>query len=339
MASWAKALALAGGQPGKARMLAEELRMHERVKGVIKAPVPAHWTGDSDVEGLADARFISTQFQPFLRSSSLFYRALDDGIVRVGLRERVGWTTATATGFVAGEGAAVPVSRMEVEASGVDRLKANALIVLTRDMLRTAGTSGEALISRELRRAVSRVVDEQFLELALDDVSPLPSNGTDAEAAANDLADLLAAVQPTSESRLLIGMAPDVGRAAATLTTAAGGFLFPDMTPTGGNIRGIDAIVTDALDIGQMALIDASGIAGDSELITVEASDDTTIEMATDPDNDSSDGTASEMVSMFQTHSVAILATAWFGALRFRDDAAAIMDGIAWGNAGGEGGE
>jgi HK97 family phage major capsid protein len=332
MASLAKSLALGGGRFSEARTVAEQLGVSDRVKNVIKSPVPAHWTGDPNVAGLVDAQHISTQFQAFIRNSSLFYRALDNGMVRVGLRERVGWTTATATGFVASEGAAVPVARMAVEAAGIKRLKANGLIVLTREMLRTAGTAGEALIARELRRAVSQSVDEQFIEIVLDDVTPLPSNGTDAQAAARDLADLLSAVQPTAESRLLFGASADVARAASTLLTASGGFLFPEMSPTGGRMLGIDVQVSDALDVGQLMLMDAGGIAGESELITVQASDDTTIEMESEPEGSAVEPTATEKVSMFQTNSTAIMSTAWFGAKRFRDDAVAIIDGIAWGD-------
>lgn len=312
-------------------MIAERAGASPRVMGVIKSPVPAHWTGDEDVAGLEDARFITTQFQPFLRNSSLFYRALESGMVRVPLRQRVGWTTATATAFVSREGAAVPVSRMAVEATGIERLKANALVVLTREMLRAAGTSGEALIARELRRAVSQAVDGAFIEAALDDVIALLPEGNTAAAAARDIANLLAAIQPTAESRLLFGASPDVARAASTLLTPSGGFLFPDMTPMGGQILGIEVQVSDALGLGQLMLMDASGIAGESELITIDASEDTTIEMESEPENDSVEPTATEMISMFQTHSVAILATAWFGALRFREDAAAIIDGIEWG--------
>lgn len=334
MASWAKTLAIAGGHHAEAVRLAEQLDVSNRVKSVIKSPVPGHWNGDPDVSGLADAQHISTQFQTFLRNSSLFYRALDSGMVKVPLRTRLGWTTATATGFVAAEGAAVPVSRMKIEASGITRQKANALIVLTNEMIKTAGPAGEALIAREMRRGVSQAVDEQFITIALDDVSPLSSNGTDARSAARDLGDLLAAVGLTSESRPLFGAAPDVARAASTLVNDAGSFVFPDMTPTGGTMLGIDVVVVDALSAGELVLIDATGLAGDSELITIEASNDTSIEMENEPESDTVEPKATELVSMFQTHSTAIMATAWFGAFRFRDQAAAVISGIAWGDEG-----
>lgn len=331
-ASWAKALALAGGKPDQALAIAESMKASPRVIGAIKSPVPAHWTGDEDAAGFEDARFISTQFQAFLRNASLFYRLLDEGMVRVPLRSRVGWTTATATAFVRGEGAAIPVSRMGVEAEGIDREKACALVILTREMLRTAGTAGEALIARELRRAVASEVDSRFVEIIADDVTPIDGtdSGADAIGAIIDLHNLLDAVEPTAESRLVWAMAPDVGRAASLLADRGKSFLFPEMTPIGGTMKGIPAIVTSGMADGTLALIDATGLAGDSEMISVQASDDTTIKMATDPAANSKTGAASENVSMFQTHSTAILATSWFGAMRFRSNAIAIVENVAW---------
>ena len=83
-----------------------------------------------------------------------------------------------------------------------------------------------------------------------------------------------------------------------------------------------------------MLLIDGVGIAGESDAIKIDASDDTTIEMETEPTQDSTTPTASEMVSMFQTNSVAIMAKAWFGAERIRDDAVARITNIMWGSTG-----
>lgn len=332
MAQLAKSLALGGGRRLDTEKMATAIGASSRVINAIKAPIDALWTGDPDTAGFEDANYIATTFLPFLRNGSLFYRALDSGMTRVPLEQRIGFTTATATAFVAAEGAAVAVSGMGLQGTTIKRLKANGLIVLTRDMLRTMGNAGEALIALELRRAISAAVDAQFIDIISDGITPTTSSGD----AAADLRTLLTSVAPTNESRLMWGMSPDVAIAASTLVTASGAFLFPEMSPTGGRMLQVDAIVTNGLPVGTLALIDATGIAGASELITLEASDDTTIEMQTTPEGDSSVPTGSEMVSMFQTNSTAILSTSWFGALRFRDNAVAVMDGVTWGGATGD---
>ncbi len=332
MASYARHLALAGGNKQIAAELAAQGKANDRVVGSLKSAIGGHWSGDADAAGLQDASYIATSFQPFLRGTSLFYRALDAGMTRVPLEERIGWTTASATGFVVGEGAAVPVSRVAIEAGGILRQKANALIVMTPAMLRSAGIRGEALIARELRRGVSHAVDSEFLALVIDSgTTALTSTGNMAVDAAADLAALLSAVEPTAESRLLLAMSPEVAILASTLTTSSGAFAFPNMGPTGGQMLGIEAMAVDAVTEGTIVLFDLSGIAGESELITVDGSDDTTIEMETDPQSSTRTATATEQVSMFQTNSVALMAAVWFGAHRFRDEAVATMSGVEWG--------
>jgi hypothetical protein len=67
------------------------------------------------------------------------------------------------------------------------------------------------------------------------------------------------------------------------------------------------------------------------ELVTVESSADADIEMVDSPAQSSATPTATVMTSLFQTHSTAIRATIWFGALRVRANTVAILNSIAWG--------
>ncbi|MCI5073956.1 hypothetical protein [Oricola sp.] len=334
MALLAKSLMLGGGRQGDAIAAAEMLNAPPRVSNLVKAPVPAHWSGDPDVDGLQDARNITTAFLPFLRTSSLFYSAFSLGMARVPLMTQASIITATATAFVAAEGAAIPMSRMEVGQGGIDRQVANALVIVTKPLLRMAGSAGEQMISRELRRSIAPAVDSKFIATIIDGLTPLVSAGSDAEAAVVDVKALIEAVAPTVESRLIFGMAKDVA-IAGSMMILDGGWLFPDLTPTGGQIKGIDVVVSEALDPGTLMLIDATGIAGDSELITLAASDETSIQMETTPTGSSAAPTATEMVSMYQTNSSALLATAFFGAERYTDNAAATMT-VGWSGEEGE---
>lgn len=339
LAQFARIKAMGQAHGGTPLSHAEAIEANPRVIGAIKAAVPAMSMADADINGLTDARYITTQFVPFLRQRSLFYHLVDGGgMTRVGLRQRVGYTTLTATAFITGEGAAVPVSRMEIPGVGVPRSKANAIVVLTDETIRNMGVQGEALISREIRRSLAPAVDAEFISAVVDSSTPaLSSSGNAATDAAADLAALLSVVEPTAESRLAWALSPDVGILASTLLTSGGGFLFPDMSPTGGSMLNIEAIVCDALPGGTIMLVDATGLAGDSELITIDASNQTSIEMLDNPTNNSVSPTPTSVVSMFQTDSTALMATAWFGAYRFRDEAVAIMNGVEWGLPTGSG--
>lgn len=335
LAVMARALVLAKGMPNEARAIAEKLEASDRVMRVLnKSSIGAQYTGDPNTPGLVDARVITTTFQAGLRNRSLFYTLLEAGMTRVPLNTRISFTTAKATAQVVGQGAAVPVTRIEVGGAGLRLRFAAGLIVVTDEMMRVSGSAGEALFGRELPRAVTSAIDEGFLSVVIDGDTPtLASQGPDAEDAVTDLKVLLAAVAPQAESRLMWAMAPDVGRAAAGLMTMGGGLLFPDMSPLGGEMLNLPAMVSDEIAAGELLLIDAVGIAGDSDLITVEASNEATIEMETAPMGDATTPTGTLQVSMFQTHSTALLAKAFFGCERLRDNAVAKITGVAWGGA------
>lgn len=339
MAILAKNLATSRGESlsiraREALVNAERTGAPQRVQTYLKALVGAGSTGDATLDGLVDANIIVTAFISTLRNRSVFYSLLDDGMVKVPLRTRFSAITASATAFIVGEGAAVPVSKLGIKGQTVDPARAAALVVLTDEMVRSAGPAGEAVISRELRRGVTAAVDAQFFDMVVDGDTPtFTGSGTgDAEDVRADLRRLLAAVAPTAESRIMFALAPDVARGAATLTGALGAYVFPEMGPTGGRILNTDAMVSDQLEPGTVMLLDSAGIVGNSDTITVDASGDTTVELRDDPTGDTIAPTGgTTMVSMFQTNSVAIMAQAYFGAERVRDNAVAVVTGASWG--------
>ncbi|WP_421952114.1 phage major capsid protein [Pelagibacterium sp.] len=331
-AAWAKSLALANGNTDEALGYAERSGAPSRVLNIIGSKAYAGHTGDTGLAGLADVRAITSTFVSSLRNRSAFYTLLDGNMmIRLPLRTRLSGTTANATAFAAGEGAAVPVSNFQVQGDLIRGQKANGLITMTMEMLKSAGTSGEAFITRELRRVVASVVDKQFFASVIDGDTP---TFTATDDPMDDVRKLADAVGGTAESRLVWVLAPNVLRKAATAVSVTGQRVFPELGLQGGTILDVPAMASDALDDGEMILVDGMGIGGDNEAITLEASNDTSIQFVAEPTNDSDTPTATELVSMFQTNSVAILATAWFGVARLagRDNALAKLTGIAWGD-------
>ncbi len=127
-------------------------------------------------------------------------------------------------------------------------------------------TGGNAFLSSELRRAISRAPTKGFFQLITDSATPVNGSfGITADAAGHDLRWLLRAVDLTSgETRPLWVCSPDVGISAATLMDTTGQRVFADMSPVGGSMLNIPCTVTSALADGTLGLIDGAQLVGDA---------------------------------------------------------------------------
>src|SRR5690606_17148227 len=101
-------------------------------------------TTDSDYAGLADARTLTTAFISQLRGRSAFYTLIDGNMLtRVPFQTRFSYLTTDATAWIVAQGGAVPVSAMALQPGGLERLMAAGILVLTDEMVRSAGPAGE----------------------------------------------------------------------------------------------------------------------------------------------------------------------------------------------------
>jgi hypothetical protein len=158
-------------------------------------------------------------------------------------------------------------------------------------------------------------------------VTPLiTSAGPTALNASKDFKELFAAVPSHGGARYAFIVAADVAAGLASLTDAQGAFVFPNFGPAGGELFQTEALVSNKLTQGQMWLVDASGLIGDIEAVSVTSSGQASLVMDTAP----SDG-AAQLVSMWQSNSVALKALAWVAIERFRPDAVAIVTDANYG--------
>lgn len=328
---YAKALAMGRGDLPQSLQIAEQRSMPARVQSVLKAAVAVGTTTDTTwAKPLVDHQIIVSAFVSLLRNSSVFYRALDAGMVRVPFNTQAAMVTAGATAYIVNEGAPVPVSRLSLAGVALEPKTAAAMLVVTEDLIRSTSTASEAMLSTELRRGVTAAVDTEFFALITDGSTPTQvSSGTDGAAALADLRALLDAVEPTAESRLMWVMAPDVARQAATLAGADDTLVFPQMGPLGGVMLQLPAMVSDQMAPGTIGLLDMAGIAGESDTITIDASNQASVQMDSTPTNPPVAGTV--LVSMWQHNMVSILAKAYFGVERLRTNAWAFLSGVQWG--------
>lgn len=329
LAQWAKCLLLGRGEMRAHIDHAERLKMPDRVIRVMKAPLQPVLTTDGSVDGYADAKIIATTFLPLLRNASIFARLLEAGMVRVPLRQRITIMTGSATGRVRSEGNVIVVSRPGSAKYFLEPKSAAGIAIFSNEFVNGLTDGGEATLSSTLRDAIAVSADAQFLDDAEDGLTPVyVSTGSTADAAAADLKRMVDAVAPTAQSRLLWAMAPDVGRAASTLMSGDS-FMFPEMSPTGGSMINVPAMVADSMAEGTIGLFDAAGFAGEMESINLRHAKHATVQMDSNPDSPPTASTT--LVNLWQADLHGLLTEAYFGSQRLRDSAFAKTTGVTWG--------
>lgn len=301
----------------------------------IKAAVAAGSMQDPAWAGNAagDYRLAVRSFMDSLRTRSAFFRMFADRtFVPVPLRERVGLVTLGATAWTVMAGQPVPATKLQMENDPLEPIKAAALMVVTDELIRNVTSAGQQLFARELKGAIGDEVDNVFLAEIVDSSTPtVASTGNDAVSAKRDLRSLLMAVNNLGNAALYLIVAPDVAKMASTLTTTDGADAFPAMSALGGEMLNLPAIVSGAVPSGFIYLVDASGIAADADTIDLSVSEHGLVELSDTPTQNALTGAGANMVSLWQTNSIGMLASTYFGVRRLRTNTVAVLTGIEWG--------
>lgn len=324
----AKALISAPAFQQTAREFAKDTRAPDRVIRILeKASVGGLTTSNS--EALVDWQYSAKAFFASLRSQSVFMRLLEEGVRKAPFRSLVGMVSTSATAYLRQEGAPYGVSKVTLgEGSKLNPTSVGTILVVTDELARNMTTEASSLLNAELRNAVSYVVDDEFFSLIVDASTPsTPSAGTGIAGMKADLKTLLDAVNKLGVGPLVWAMSPDVANDASILDERE------EMTPLGGFLLGLPAMVSSVVPAGTLRLINGAAIVANAEGMEMDASQSATIQMMDNPTNNSATPTPTELVSMFQTNSTALLAKVIIGAHRMRDDAVAEVTGIQWGVA------
>jgi hypothetical protein len=108
----------------------------------------------------------------------------------------------------------------------------------------------------------------------------------------------------------------------------------------GGDLLGIPVIpsqyAANQSGAGNLVIaVNASDILlADDGQVTVDASREASLQMLDNPTNSAATGTATTMVSMFQTNSIALRAERFINWAKARTTAVAYMDDVNWGSIG-----
>jgi HK97 family phage major capsid protein len=324
----AKCLAKAGGQLSLAAQFADENPNGHRVAAMLRSAVSSGSVADAIWAGaLVGHSAVAQGFVDSLAEVSVMDRLLADGALRrVPMRTRLAISTIAAAGQVVGEGAPIPVSSLALSGQDLDPIKVSALVALTAELVKGTTAAGNVLIATELRNGVAAATDAAFL-------ARVTAGATTVQGSASPLADLglaLDVVNVRAAGKLYLVVDAQTANHLATKATTTGEAAFPLMSPMFGELAGIPVLVSNSVPAAdsngrKAVLLDATAIAGDAEAPTLDASDQATLQLVTNPAS-----TAQNMVSMFQSDSVALLVTRYLGFNVTRASGVVVIENLAW---------
>jgi hypothetical protein len=118
-----------------------------------------------------------------------------------------------------------------------------------------------------------------------------------------------------------------VAKKLATRASTAGEVAFPGLSPMGGTLFNVPVIASDGAPSGNLILLDASQVVAASDIVTLDASSQTSVQMDSAPDSPPTASTI--LVSLWQNNLAALRCERWFGCQRMRTTACAVITGVA----------
>lgn len=356
MAQVVKFLGRAAGNRWEALELAKAAQGTDpRVVNVLKAAVAAGTTSNSAWAGalVGDESSVYADFVEYLRPRTILGRFGQGGIPalrQVPFRVALIGQTSGGSGYWVGEGAPKPLTKFDFERKTLEPLKVANIAVVTEEVLRDSSPSADGIIRDNLVGALGARLDIDFIDPAkaasvgispasiLNGIAAIPSSGTDADAVRADIKKLFGAFiagnnAPTNGVWL---MSATTALALSLMLNPLGQSEFPGITMNGGTFQGLPVIVSEYMPSdssgGVVALVNASDIyLADEGGFAVDMSREASLQMLDNPTNNSATGTATSLVSLWQTNSVGFRAERTVNWARRRAVSAAYLDGVNWG--------
>ncbi|WP_234838106.1 phage major capsid protein [Sinorhizobium medicae] len=314
--------------------------------GVVKAAVSA-------VNTTTDVALIGNEggfgdFVEFLRPMTIvgrFGAAGIPGVRRVPFRVPLIRQTGGSVGYWVGEGAPKPLTKPAWGRTELSPLKAANIAVATMEALRDSSPSAETLLRDDLAAAIAAAIDTAFIDPTnagsagvkpasiTNGLTAIPSSGNDAAAIREDvrlaMAAFIAANNPLSAGVWM--MSATTALALSMMRTALDQPEFSGITMNGGTFFGLPVIVSEYIG-DYVVLANATDIwFADDGGVAVDMSTEASLQMMDNPTVNSVTPTATDLVSMFQTNSVAFRAERTINWARRRDTGVALISGVAWG--------
>lgn len=331
----------------------------------VKAAVAAGTTTDETWAGplVGEETSAFADFVEYLRPQTILGRFGAGGVPslrQVPFRTALVGQTSGGEGYWVGEGKAKPLTKFDFSRRTLEPLKVANIAVVTEELLRDSSPSAEALVRDQLAAALRARLDTDFIDPAkaavpgvspasiTNGVTPIPSAGSDADSVRADIRAVFGqfiAANNAPTSGVWI-MPATTALALSLMQNPLGQAEFPGISMNGGTLFGLPVIVSQYVPDGTVVLVNASDIYfADEGGVAVDMSREASLEMADNPSHDSDTPAPAELVSLFQTNSVAFRAERTLNWAPRRDEAVAVLSDVAWGdpadpgNGGGDNGD
>lgn len=324
--------ALAGHIEGL-KLAAEERKQLQQSAALVKSAVGALTLGGN---GGLQITEVGQSFLDALQPTSIVSRFT--AAQRVPMQQRLVdfGQPATAVSNL-GEGMPIAVTRSTLTATYLHRCKTCALTVVSRDVLRLSKAGTEDTITAGLAASVGAAEDVAFLSPAvvgsiLNGAQSIASSGATVADVDKDLKSAIAALigaRSTLANALWI-IGSNVATTLSLMRTSSGELAYEDVTIRGGTLAGLPVLVSAGVS-GFIALVDQVGVAlSDDVQVALDASEESVIEQSDAPINNSVAPTPAQVVSMFQTDSIALRALIFRGWALVRPGLAVYISGVSY---------
>lgn len=321
---------------------------------VMKAAVAAHNT-DTDSALVSDEGGVFADFVEYLRPQTIIGKFGTNGIPSlrsVPFRTPLITQTGAGAGYWVGEGAGKPLTKFTWTRTTIEPLKVANIAVITDELLKSSSPSADRNIRDALVEALRERLDTDFIDpdkAASAGISPASiTNGVtgiaSSEATASTYVDNEAVsvdVQAAMAGFIAANNAPTTGvwimsatraLALSMMRNALGQRENESLSMSGGMFAGLPVIVSEYLDPTDIVLVNAADIyLADEGGFQVDASTEASLQMDDSPTQQSVTPTASTLVSMFQTNSVAIRAERTINWALRRASAVQLIEDAYWG--------
>lgn len=322
---------------------------HPRIEAYLKAAVTGMTPTDTPAL-VATPQTLVGEFLDYLRPMTIigqFGTGNIPSLTRVPFNSRIQEQTTGGSANWVGQGKQKPVTRFTFDDATLYWAKVAAIAVIADELVRFSSPSAEGRVRDALTKACVERLDTDFIDPAkaeasnispasiTNGISALSHTGTDADAVRVDVQTALNAfiTANTNPTSLVWIMPNSLALALSLMRNALGQREFPDITMRGGTFEGFPVIASQYAASVQgspasniVVLVNAAEIfLADDGGVSVEMSNQATIEMSDDPENDTG-----AQVNMFQTNQIALRAERYINWARGRSSSVNWFDAVAW---------
>jgi len=249
-----------------------------------------------------------------------------------------------------GQGKPIKVSKLDFSGGVMNELKVCSMGVFDKELLRSSSPQADTVLSEDLAAACVEAMDRAFLDPSNGGVAnekpaavtynapSFASTGATFSAIDADLTTMLGMLVSAGSDALNATwvVRPETAISLSSLRDTAGALAYPQITVLGGTLKGVPVLVSASLSepgsppLGHIVLLDQGQVAYiDEGAAKIEVFDQGSLEMLDNPTNNSATGTATTLVSLFQTNSAAFRATIWVN-WQLRRPYVVVLNGVTY---------